>query len=234
MQTKSIWPSGSCACGRYDKEGRKKSNIGNYVERRLREKEGESLMRGTLFFDPTIRTIPAQYTMRKLKAGNYCKLHYLTTETSRNNLVAEPDTMVMLPASDGLHSWIPIAVVRATQVSLPQALVTSSHSLVTVLLANLYPLRTACYCLVSFYTTLIFFNVQPYVTSCKTAGNAPTMASFDILRTLVMWSRRARIQLCNYQACPTKRTNVWGFVGAVIIHSYEQSCACIPDVLRDR
>lgn len=115
MQTKSIWPSGSCACGRYDKEGRKKSNIGNYVERRLREKEGESLMRGTLFFDPTIRTIPAQYTMRKLKAGNYCKLHYLTTETSRNNLVAEPDTMVMLPASDGLHSWIPVAVVRATQ-----------------------------------------------------------------------------------------------------------------------
>lgn len=82
------------------------------------------------------------------------------------------------------------------------------------------------------------------------------MASFDILRTLVMWSRRARIQLCNYLACPTKRTNgkkdgilalrggpdldnmttptVSGFVGAVIIHSYEQSCACIPDVLRDR
>ncbi|KAG1801126.1 uncharacterized protein BJ212DRAFT_87039 [Suillus subaureus] len=39
----------------------------------------------------------AQYTTQKLKAGDY---------------LAEPDTMVMLPSSEGLHSWIPAAAVK--------------------------------------------------------------------------------------------------------------------------
>lgn len=64
--------------------------------------------------DPTV--IPTQYALRKLKAGDYCELHYFTNkgleEAKVHHLVAEPDALVMLPAADGLHSWVPTAVVR--------------------------------------------------------------------------------------------------------------------------
>ncbi|KAG2754174.1 hypothetical protein P692DRAFT_201704435 [Suillus brevipes Sb2] len=51
-----------------------------------------------------------------LKAGDYCELHYFTNcgleDAKVSNLVAEPDAMVMLPSSDGLHSWVPAAAVK--------------------------------------------------------------------------------------------------------------------------
>ncbi|KAG1843035.1 hypothetical protein F4604DRAFT_1960735 [Suillus subluteus] len=56
------------------------------------------------------------YALRKLKAGDYCKLHYFTNrgleEAKVSILLAEPDVLVMLPAADGLHSWVPAAAVK--------------------------------------------------------------------------------------------------------------------------
>ncbi|KAG1809727.1 hypothetical protein EV424DRAFT_1321597 [Suillus variegatus] len=56
------------------------------------------------------------YAMRKLKAGDYCELHYFTNrgleDAKVSNLIAEPDALVMLPSADGLHSWIPAAAVK--------------------------------------------------------------------------------------------------------------------------
>ncbi|KAG2155878.1 uncharacterized protein EDB93DRAFT_1101656 [Suillus bovinus] len=72
------------------------------------------LICGKVPSDPTI--LPAQYTTRKLKAGDYCELHYFTNrgleDAKISMLIAEPDVMVMLPLSDGVHSWIPAAVVK--------------------------------------------------------------------------------------------------------------------------
>ncbi|KAG2135753.1 uncharacterized protein EDB93DRAFT_1254254 [Suillus bovinus] len=60
--------------------------------------------------DPTI--LPAQYATRRLKAGDYCELHYFTNkgldEAKTSALIAEPDALVMLPASDGVHSGFPL------------------------------------------------------------------------------------------------------------------------------
>ncbi|KAG1733020.1 uncharacterized protein EDB91DRAFT_1057674 [Suillus paluster] len=64
--------------------------------------------------DPTI--LPAQYANRRLKAGDYCELHYFTNrgldEAKFSALIAEPNALVMLPASDGVHSWVPAAAVK--------------------------------------------------------------------------------------------------------------------------
>ncbi|KAG2742869.1 hypothetical protein P692DRAFT_20750409, partial [Suillus brevipes Sb2] len=64
--------------------------------------------------DPTI--LPAQYAIRRLKAGDYCELHYFTNkgldEAMMSTLIAEPDALVMLPATDGVHSWVPAAAVK--------------------------------------------------------------------------------------------------------------------------
>ncbi|KAG1848707.1 hypothetical protein DFJ58DRAFT_662785 [Suillus subalutaceus] len=64
--------------------------------------------------DPTI--LPAQYTTRKLKAGDYCEPHYFTNrgleDVKSASLIAEPDAMVMLPSADSLHSWIPAVAVK--------------------------------------------------------------------------------------------------------------------------
>ncbi|KAG1725658.1 hypothetical protein EDB19DRAFT_1643919 [Suillus lakei] len=51
-----------------------------------------------------------------LKPSDYCELHYFTNkgldEAMASTLVAEPDALVMLPASDGIHSWVPAAAVK--------------------------------------------------------------------------------------------------------------------------
>ncbi|KAG1863692.1 hypothetical protein F4604DRAFT_1528199, partial [Suillus subluteus] len=64
--------------------------------------------------DPTI--LPAQYANQRLKAGNYCELHYFTNRGLDNMRVsmsiAEPDALVMLPAVDRIHSWVPTAAVK--------------------------------------------------------------------------------------------------------------------------
>jgi len=54
--------------------------------------------------------------LRKLKAGDYCKLHYFTNkgleDAKASNLLAEPEALVMLPSMDGMHSWVPAAAVK--------------------------------------------------------------------------------------------------------------------------
>ncbi|KAG1718305.1 hypothetical protein EDB19DRAFT_1920878 [Suillus lakei] len=64
--------------------------------------------------DPTI--LLAQYAIRRLKTGDYCELHYFTNkgldDAMASTLVAEPDALVMLPATDGIHSWVPAAAVK--------------------------------------------------------------------------------------------------------------------------
>ncbi|KAG2036444.1 hypothetical protein BDR03DRAFT_833146, partial [Suillus americanus] len=52
----------------------------------------------------------------KLKAGDYCELHYFTNrgleDAKSSNLLAELDALVMLPSADRLHSWVPAATVK--------------------------------------------------------------------------------------------------------------------------
>ncbi|KAG1898296.1 uncharacterized protein F5891DRAFT_955796 [Suillus fuscotomentosus] len=51
-----------------------------------------------------------------MKSGDYCELHYFTNrgleDAKLSNLIAELEAMVMLPAADGLHSWIPAVAVK--------------------------------------------------------------------------------------------------------------------------
>ncbi|KAG1717346.1 hypothetical protein EDB19DRAFT_1893084 [Suillus lakei] len=83
-------------------------------ERKKNKNKYVPVVRGKVPSDPTI--LPSQYAIRKLKAGDYCELHYFTNrgleDAKVSNLVAEPDAMVMLPSSDGLHSWVPAAAVK--------------------------------------------------------------------------------------------------------------------------
>ncbi|KAG1829936.1 hypothetical protein EV424DRAFT_366870 [Suillus variegatus] len=83
-------------------------------DRKKNKNKYAPLVRGKVPSDPTV--IPAQYAMRKLKAGDYCELHYFTNRSLEDakvsNLIAEPDALVMLPSADGLHSWIPAAAVK--------------------------------------------------------------------------------------------------------------------------
>ncbi|KAG1730262.1 uncharacterized protein EDB91DRAFT_1310362 [Suillus paluster] len=83
-------------------------------ERKKNKNKYAPLVRGKVPSDPTI--IPMQYALRKLKVENYCELHYFTNkgleDAKTSNLVAEPDAMVMLPSTDGLHSWVPAATVK--------------------------------------------------------------------------------------------------------------------------
>ncbi|KAG2069376.1 hypothetical protein BDR04DRAFT_1021682, partial [Suillus decipiens] len=52
----------------------------------------------------------------KPKAGDYCELHYFTNKGLDNARVSmsitEPDVLVILPAADGIHSWVPAAAVK--------------------------------------------------------------------------------------------------------------------------
>ncbi|KAG1747495.1 hypothetical protein EDD22DRAFT_958239 [Suillus occidentalis] len=83
-------------------------------ERKKNKNKYMPVMCGKVPSNPTI--LPAQYTLRKLKSSDYYKLHYFTNcglkDTKISTLVAEPDAMVMLPVSDGLHSWVPTAAVK--------------------------------------------------------------------------------------------------------------------------
>ncbi|KAG1721104.1 hypothetical protein EDB19DRAFT_1962248 [Suillus lakei] len=83
-------------------------------DRKRNKNKYAPLVRGKVPSDPTI--LPAQYAMQKLKAGDYCELHYFTNrgleDAKLASLVAEPDALVMLPSSEGLHSWIPAAGVK--------------------------------------------------------------------------------------------------------------------------
>ncbi|KAG1736195.1 hypothetical protein EDB19DRAFT_1896106 [Suillus lakei] len=106
-------------------------NINNNAERRLQNLRDEEeaarlkdrkknknkyapLKHTKIPTDPTI--IPAQYAIRRLKTGDYCELHYFTNkgldDAMASTLVAEPDTLVMLPAMDGIHSWVPTVAVK--------------------------------------------------------------------------------------------------------------------------
>lgn len=83
-------------------------------ERKKNKTKYAPIVRGKVPSDPTI--LPAQYAIRKMKSGDYCELHYFTNrgleDAKLSNLIAEPEAMVMLPAADGLHSWIPAAAVK--------------------------------------------------------------------------------------------------------------------------
>ncbi|KAG1838787.1 hypothetical protein F4604DRAFT_1542034, partial [Suillus subluteus] len=83
-------------------------------ERKKNKNKYAPLTCGKVPSDPTI--LPAQYATRKLKAGDYCELHYFTNrgleDAKAATLIAELDTMIMLPSSDGLHLWIPAAAVK--------------------------------------------------------------------------------------------------------------------------
>ncbi|KAG1861227.1 hypothetical protein F4604DRAFT_1522492, partial [Suillus subluteus] len=88
-------------------------------ERKKNKNKYAPIKCGKVPSDPTI--ILAPYALRKLKAGDYCELHYFTNkglEDARVSVaIAEPDALVMLPSADGIHSWIPAAAVKDPKVA---------------------------------------------------------------------------------------------------------------------
>jgi hypothetical protein len=93
---------------------REEAEAARLEDRKKNKNKYAPLVRGKAPSDPTI--LLAQYTTRKLKAGDYCEFHYFTNKGLEDaqlaTLVAEPDAMVMLPSSEGIHSWIPAAAVK--------------------------------------------------------------------------------------------------------------------------
>ncbi|KAG1848033.1 hypothetical protein F4604DRAFT_1687895 [Suillus subluteus] len=60
---------------------------------------------------PTIPVvIPSNYTVQKLKAGDYCELYYFTNkglnEAKKNLLSTEPQGMILLPGAYGQQTWV--------------------------------------------------------------------------------------------------------------------------------
>lgn len=66
-------------------------------DRKKNKNKYAPIKRGKVPSDPTI--LPAQYVTRRLKAGDYCELHYFTNkgldEAKISALIAEPDALVM-------------------------------------------------------------------------------------------------------------------------------------------
>ncbi|KAG1722437.1 uncharacterized protein EDB91DRAFT_1256058 [Suillus paluster] len=56
------------------------------------------------------------YAIRKLKVGDFCKLHYFTNkglkDTKTAVLVAKPEALVMLPEANRVHTWVPAAAIK--------------------------------------------------------------------------------------------------------------------------
>ncbi|EGN92081.1 hypothetical protein SERLA73DRAFT_79880 [Serpula lacrymans var. lacrymans S7.3] len=67
--------------------------------------------------DPVI--IPLQYTTRKMKAGEYCELHYFTNrgleKASHSLLTTDAEVLVMLTSVNGVHTWVPVGAMKDTK-----------------------------------------------------------------------------------------------------------------------
>ncbi|KAJ8589189.1 hypothetical protein M405DRAFT_818456 [Rhizopogon salebrosus TDB-379] len=65
--------------------------------------------------------IPSFYASRKMKKGEFCELFYFTNsgldDAIKSNLSADPESLVMLPAADGQHQWIPAGAARDPKVA---------------------------------------------------------------------------------------------------------------------
>jgi hypothetical protein len=76
--------------------------------------------------DPVI--LPSQYAIRKLKAGEFCELFYFTNkgleDAFKSPSSADSEALIMLPAANGLHSWIPAAALKD-----PKTVVTKDENL---------------------------------------------------------------------------------------------------------
>lgn len=76
--------------------------------------------------DPVI--LPSQYATRKLKAGEFCELFYFTNkgldDAFKSPSSTDSEALIMLPAANGLHSWIP-----ATALKDPKTVVTKDENL---------------------------------------------------------------------------------------------------------
>ncbi|KAG2045649.1 hypothetical protein BDR06DRAFT_1050753, partial [Suillus hirtellus] len=88
-------------------------------ERKKNKNKYTSIKHGKVPSDPTI--LLAQYANQSLKVGNYCELHDFTNrgldDTRVLMSIAEPDALVMLPAVDRIHSWVPAAAVKDPKAS---------------------------------------------------------------------------------------------------------------------
>ncbi|KAG1904559.1 uncharacterized protein F5891DRAFT_1183983 [Suillus fuscotomentosus] len=88
--------------------------VARLEERKKNKNKYVPIKRRKVPLDPTI--LPVQYATQRLKAGNYCELHYFTNkgldDTRVSVAITEPDALVMLPAADGIHSWVPTAAVK--------------------------------------------------------------------------------------------------------------------------
>ncbi|KAG2341424.1 hypothetical protein BDR05DRAFT_888342, partial [Suillus weaverae] len=83
-------------------------------ERKKNKNKYVPLWYGKIPTGPSI--IPTAYTIRKLKVGDHCKLHYFTNKgldtTKIVVLVAKLEALIMLPELDGVHAWVPVAAVK--------------------------------------------------------------------------------------------------------------------------
>lgn len=98
---------------------REEEEAARLEERKKNKNKYAPIRRGKVPSDPSI--IPAAYAIRKLKAGDFCDLHYFTNkgldDAKAAVLVAEPDALVLLPEANGIHTWVPAAAVKDPKAS---------------------------------------------------------------------------------------------------------------------
>ncbi|KAG1811306.1 hypothetical protein EV424DRAFT_1349694 [Suillus variegatus] len=83
-------------------------------ERKKNKNKYTPLRCGKISSDPSV--IPVAYAIQKMKAGNFCELHYFTNKGLNHakaaKLIVELEALVMLPEANGTHMWVPAAAVR--------------------------------------------------------------------------------------------------------------------------
>jgi len=83
-------------------------------ERKKNQNKYAPIRRAAVPSDPVI--LPSQYATRKLKAGEFCELFYFTNrgldDASKSSMTTNPEALVMMPAADGLHTFVPAGAVR--------------------------------------------------------------------------------------------------------------------------
>ncbi|KAG2756751.1 hypothetical protein P692DRAFT_201859668 [Suillus brevipes Sb2] len=98
---------------------REEGEAARLEERKKNKNKYAPFTRDKVPSDPTI--LPAPYATRKIKAGEYCELHYFTNrgldDANKCSQIAEPDALVMLPSNNGIHSWIPADAVKDPKTS---------------------------------------------------------------------------------------------------------------------
>jgi hypothetical protein len=83
-------------------------------ERKKNKSKYAPVRRANVPSDPVI--LPSPYATRKLGTGGFCELYYFTNkglkDARKSSTIAEPEALVMMPSTNGLHSSISAGAVK--------------------------------------------------------------------------------------------------------------------------